>query len=156
MDTDPPALLAIDLGLRTGLASFAGDGRLRWYRSQNFGTVGRLKRGVLEIVRGHRLVVAEGDRNLGRIWERAAFRVGASFRLTSAEEWRPTLLLPRERRTGRLAKTHADPLARRIIAWSGLTRPTALRHDAAEAIAMGMWAALESALVDELPDELLA
>jgi hypothetical protein len=34
----------VDLGLRSGLALFGSDGRLRWYRSQNFGSQSRLKR----------------------------------------------------------------------------------------------------------------
>ena len=38
-----PALLAVDLGLRTGFAAYARDGRLVWARSQNLGTRGRLK-----------------------------------------------------------------------------------------------------------------
>ncbi|MEN9933480.1 MAG: hypothetical protein RLZZ387_59, partial [Chloroflexota bacterium] len=29
-------LLAVDVGLRAGLALFDQDGRLRWYRSHNF------------------------------------------------------------------------------------------------------------------------
>ena len=37
-------LLAVDVGLRTGLALFGADGRLQWYRSQHFARVGGLKR----------------------------------------------------------------------------------------------------------------
>jgi hypothetical protein len=33
-----PVLLAIDIGVKTGLALYGHDGRLLWYRSQNFGT----------------------------------------------------------------------------------------------------------------------
>ncbi len=37
-------LLAVDLGVKTGLALYGQDGRLLWYRSQNFGTAERLRR----------------------------------------------------------------------------------------------------------------
>ena len=37
-------LLAVDLGLKTGLAVFGEDGKLVRYRSQNYGTVARLKK----------------------------------------------------------------------------------------------------------------
>ncbi len=36
-------LLAVDLGVRTGLALYGGDGRLLRYRSQNFGSAARLR-----------------------------------------------------------------------------------------------------------------
>ena len=146
-----PALLAVDLGLRTGIASFGENGRLSGYRSQNYGNATRLKRAVLAVIGGHRIVVAEGARQLGRIWERSAVRLGARFELVAAEDWRPALLSERQRRTGEIAKLEADGLARRIIEWSDLPRPTALRHDAAEAIAMGLWAAVRYELLSELP-----
>jgi hypothetical protein len=41
-----PGLLAVDLGPRSGLALFGSEGRLRWYRSRNFGTQSRLKPAV--------------------------------------------------------------------------------------------------------------
>ena len=62
------SLLAVDLGLKTGLALFAGDGRLLWYRSHNYGTTERLKRGVpdiLDSISELTHVVIEGGGNLG-------------------------------------------------------------------------------------------
>ena len=41
-----PSLLAVDLGLKAGLALYSDNGRLCWYRSHNFGTTERLRRGV--------------------------------------------------------------------------------------------------------------
>lgn len=38
------ALLAVDVGVRTGLALYGDAGRLRWYRSHNLGSIARLKR----------------------------------------------------------------------------------------------------------------
>ena len=48
-------LLAVDLGLRTGLALYGPTGRLRWYRSQHFASRASLRRGV------HGLLDAEPD-----------------------------------------------------------------------------------------------
>jgi hypothetical protein len=44
------ALLAVDLGLKTGLALYTGDGRLRSYRSHNFGSVPRMRKEVYRIL----------------------------------------------------------------------------------------------------------
>lgn len=148
------SLLAVDLGLRSGLALYGDDGRLRWYRSTNFGSTARLRRGipgVLSAIPDLELLVAEGDRRLFEIWEREAARREASARLTRAEAWRPRLLLAREQRSGSAAKRNADPLARAVIEWSGLPRPTSLRHDAAEAILIGLWGVLEAGWLPEVP-----
>ena len=149
-----PTLLAVDLGLRTGLAIFGADGRLQRYRSTNFGSVSRLRRGipgVLDGVPDLRCLVAEGDRKLFEIWQKEAERRGAVASRVAAEEWRSTLLLGREQRNGADAKRHADTLARRVIEWSGAPRPTSLRHDAAEAILIGAWGALQLGWLRELP-----
>lgn len=152
-----PNLLAIDLGLRTGLALFGEDGRLRWYRSTNFGSRTRLKRGihaVLAEVYDLAWVVGEGDRKLFEHWSREALRRGAEARLVSPETWRARLLYARERRHARDAKEAADALARQVIEWSDAPRPTSLRHDAAEAILIGLWGVLEAGWLDALPGEL--
>ena len=154
---DRPALLAVDLGLRTGLATFGGDGRLQTYASRNFGSRERLRRGAestLHATGQVRWLVVEGDTALGAIWERAAARRGATAIRVPAERWRAALLHPSEQRSGAEAKRHADRLARLVISWSQLSRPTALRHDAAEAILAGLWGCLEVGLLDELPPTL--
>lgn len=150
-------LLAIDLGLRAGLALYGDDGRLRWYRSHNFGTATRLRRGVPSIL--HDIpdltwLVLEGGGSLATIWQREAARRALTLRQVQAETWRQRLLLPREQRSGQQAKHTADGLARRVIAWSGAPRPTALRHDAAEAILVGLWGVLEAGWLAEIPLEL--
>jgi hypothetical protein len=42
--TSMPALLAVDAGVRTGLALLDRDGRLVWCRSHNLGNTARLKK----------------------------------------------------------------------------------------------------------------
>ena len=39
-----------------------------------------------------------------------------------------------------------------MIEWSGAPRPTSLRHDAAEAILIGLWAALEAGWLADVPE----
>ncbi|HEX5871554.1 MAG TPA: hypothetical protein VFY65_14105 [Longimicrobium sp.] len=151
------SLLAVDLGLRTGLALYGADGRLRWYRSQNFGTATRLRRGVHGVLRDLpevRWLVLEGGGNLAEIWTREAERIGISVHRIAAETWRERLLYAREQRTGASAKHHAGDLARQVIDWSAAPRPTSLRHDAAEAILAGLWGVLHVGLLDQLPPEL--
>ncbi|HEX6751131.1 MAG TPA: hypothetical protein VF092_27825 [Longimicrobium sp.] len=150
-------LLAVDLGVRTGLALYGGDGRLLRYRSQNFGSAARLRRAVPALLDGERdlaWLVIEGGGPLADAWEREAARRRLGVRRIGAEEWRRALLYPREQRTGAQAKTTADGLARRIIEWSGAPRPTSLRHDAAEAILVGFWGVLDVGWLPDIPPEL--
>jgi len=150
-------LLAVDLGVRTGLAVYGGDGRLLRYRSQNFGSAARLRRALpalLESERDLAYVVIEGGGPLGDAWTREAERRRLAVLQIAAEDWRRVLLYPREQRSGVQAKTTADGLARRIIEWSGAPRPTSLRHDAAEAILAGFWAVLEVGWLAEIPQSL--
>ncbi|MFO7169575.1 MAG: hypothetical protein DIU80_016235 [Chloroflexota bacterium] len=150
-------LLAVDVGLRAGLALFGEEGRLRWYRSHNFGSAARLRRGahsILNELPDLAWLALEGGGPLAEIWVAEAQRRDAGVLMTGAEAWRERLLLPRHQRSGPQAKQSADALARRVIVWSGAPRPTSLRHDAAEAIALGLWAALEVGWLPEMPAEI--
>jgi hypothetical protein len=153
-DSETGVLLAVDLGVRTGLALYGRDGRLRWYRSKNFGNAIRLKRGVRAILAELpelAWLVVEGGGRLAEIWEVEAIWRQIPLRQISAEVWRQKLLYPREQR---IAKQSAGELARQIIAWSGAPRPTSLQHDAAEAILIGLWGVLEIGWLAHLPAEL--
>lgn len=148
-------LLAIDLGLRAGLALYGGDGRLVSYRSHNFGSLARLRRGAHTIL-GEQpelaWLVLEGGGNIAEVWQREAERRRLRTLQIGAETWRGRLLYQREQRSGLQAKHSADELARRVIAWSGAPRPTSLRHDAAEAIMVGLWGVLEVGWLEQPPD----
>ena len=149
------SLLAVDLGLKLGLACYGADGRLRWYRSQHFANKAALKRGIFGILRdapGLEVLVLEGDRALGELFAKLARKRGAEIVRTDAHGWRRELMPPRDRRSGAQAKEAADELARRVIAWSGAARPTSLRHDAAEAILIGLWGARRAGWLEEWPD----
>jgi hypothetical protein len=152
------ALLAVDLGVRTGLAAYGDDGRLRWYRSQNFGSAARLRRavpGLLDTEPDTTRLVVEGGGTLLEPWAAEGAARGLVVQQVSAEAWRALLLLPREQRNGEGAKRSAGVLARRVIAWSGAHSPTSLTHDAAEAILVGLWGVLSAGWLDSLPREVM-
>jgi hypothetical protein len=100
-----------------------------------------------------RWLVLEGGGPLADIWDHQAEPRGIDVLRIGAERWRERLLYDRERRSGAEAKQHASELARRIIDWSGAARPTSLRHDAAEAVVIGFWGALETGLVKAIPPQ---
>jgi hypothetical protein len=151
------SLLAVDLGIKTGLALFGKDGRLRWYRSKNYGSTARLKRDInnlLNSIQDILLLVLEGGGTLATVWEREAKRRNIPVRLINAEQWRKKLLYPRQQLSGPQAKHYAGKCAREIIAWSGLSRPASLRHDAAEAILIGLYAVMDIGWLKDAPPEL--
>jgi hypothetical protein len=127
---------------------------LRRYRSQHFGSKDALRRAAPRTVADAgevRHLVVEGDLALARIWGRAGERAGARLQLVAAERWRTALLHPSQRRDAAGAKRSADRLARTVIDWSGAPRPTSLRHDAAEAICIGLWGVWRVGWLPELP-----
>jgi hypothetical protein len=150
-------LLAVDAGLRAGIAHYDARGRLERYRSTNFGSPKRLRSGVYGVMReieGLDRVVVEGGGTVADPWLREGERRGIQVIQVHAGAWRERLLLPRNRRTGAAAKEEAGLLARRVIEWAGAPRPTSLRHDAAEAILLGLWGVLEAGWLEALPPEL--
>ena len=95
------SLLAVDLGIRTGLALYDRDRGLLWYRSQNFGTSARLRRaahGILNEIEGLEHIVIEGGGGLADIWQREARKRGLNVMLIGAEAWRREFLLPSQQR----------------------------------------------------------
>ena len=50
-----------------------------------------------------------------------------------------------------VAKRNAGELARRVIRGSGAAGPTSLRHDAAEAVLVGLWGVLQVGWLERLP-----
>lgn len=99
-------------------------------------------------------VVIEGGGPIAEVWKREGERREIPVVEIAAEDWRARLLKPSERRGTDRAKGAADVLARKVIVWSGADRPTSLRHDAAEAILIGLWGVLEAGWLGELPREL--
>lgn len=144
-------LLAVDLGLRTGTARFGADGRLVAYGSHHYGTTDALRRDLPRLLAGATHLALEGGGALALVWTKEAERRALPTLLCHAHEWRADLLLPRERAAGGF-KERAVRLAAGVIAADGAPRPRGpLRHDAAEAILMGAWAAHRVGLRSALP-----
>ncbi len=138
----PKVLLAVDLGLRAGLAWFAEDGRLLRARSTHFANKTILRRALPSIwneVPGVAHVVLEGGGPVGDIWRKSAERLGLPVTQICAEDWRKEVLLPSQQGDGPLAKTIACRMARSIARDAGLAPATELVNDAAEAIVFGQW-----------------
>lgn len=153
--TPEPVLLAVDLGLTTGLALYGRDGRLRWYRSRHFANNTTLRRAARSLLGepGLSTLYIEGGGAIANVWTAEASRKGIPVTQVAAETWRATMLHDRDQRSGRQAKDRAAVLARRVIEWSGGPRPTALRHDTAEAILIGLWAVCDCGWLADVPSE---
>jgi hypothetical protein len=128
---------------------------LRWYRSRHFGSLASLRRAVPSVLDGVSHLVVEGGGALAAPWADAAANRAISVRWVTAETWRAAFLYPREQRGADRAKRTADGMARRVIEWSNAPRPTSLRHDAAEAILIGLWAVLDLGWLAALPPGLV-
>jgi len=135
------SLLAIDLGIKTGLALYGPEGRICWYGSKNYATAAKLRRGantLLNSVPDLSLLIVEGGRLLAAIWEREANRRKLPVKQIAAEQWRHKLLYPREQHSGLQAKHYADDLARRIIRWSGIASRAGLKPTRASKLRKGI------------------
>ena len=139
------SLLAVDAGLRTGLALLDRQGRLQWCRSHNLGTTVRLKKAAARVLFELPLLeylVVEGGGQIAGIWEHAASRRGLPCLIVQAHDWRADFLLPREMASGDKAKAAACALLARVVRGEGWSSPTTPGHDAAEAALIGLWAAV--------------
>jgi len=144
-----PSLLAVDAGLRCGLALFdLNSGTLRWFRSHNFGSAPRLRRASTALLNEIPDVVAcviEGGGMIADPWIKALSFRRIDYQQISAEQWRPGMLLSRQRRNGADAKKAALSSARSSIANAADKRAKSLTDDTAEAILIGEWALINFA-----------
>ncbi len=148
-------LLAVDIGVRTGLARLDAAGVVQWCRSHNLGTVARLKRAVHRIVfqeEGLAWLVVEGGGRLAEIWLQAGQARGLRVLQCQAQDWREVMLLPRHSRSGRQAKATARRLAEEALAQMGRPSRTPLDNDAAEAVLLGLWAVRHLHLLSQEED----
>ncbi|HNO77063.1 MAG TPA: hypothetical protein PKN33_03300 [Phycisphaerae bacterium] len=151
-------LLAIDLGLRTGMALFDDAAHLLWYRSHHYANNAALRRSAhrtLREIENLAVLYIEGGGALCDIWVREANKLEVHVRNIGAETWRSDLLYSRDQRSGKQAKRKAEDMARRVIEWSDAPRPTSLRHDTSEAILVGLWGLLDTGWLKAIPRELI-
>lgn len=135
-------LLAVDLGMKAGLAWFTTDGMLLRARSTRFPSRTVLRRALRTLwdeVPGVTTVVIEGGGELADIWADSARAHGLTVASVTAETWRAEMLLTRQRRSGRQAKATAEYLAMQLARQSGHSPRTAFNDDTAEAVLCGAW-----------------
>ena len=135
-------LLAVDLGMKAGLAWFDESGRLLRARSTHFADRATLKRalpGIWREVPGITQLVIEGGGSLAEIWLKSAARRGIAVTQICAEQWRADVLIPSQRRNGQTAKAAACAKAAEIARQDGCPPCQEYLDDAAEAIVFGKW-----------------
>jgi len=150
MDT----LLAIDAGVKIGLALYSRPANLIWYRSHNMGSVNSLRKAAAHLIHakeGLSVIVIEGGGPVAEAWKKEALRCGLQVIMTDAGEWRKEMLYQREYRNSDLAKQTAIALSRQIIEKSEAPSMNFPKHDAAEAILIGLWGCKKAGWIDELP-----
>ncbi len=139
-------LLAVDVGLHTGLALYNRDCRLLWYRSHHLADQQKLKRLIAKLLRSTPLpthIYLEGGGPLAELWQREAFKLERVFVKLNADQWRKKLFYDRQHPSGRVAKQRALKVASAVIDHLSHKKPTALRHDTAEAILVGLYGLLD-------------
>jgi hypothetical protein len=138
------ALLAVDVGVRTGLALYDREGRLVRHLSRNLGSAARLRKAIPSLLSEMgevTVLVLEGGGPLADAWAKEGERRGLHVLRVVAEEWREALFVPGQRKSGTKAKAGARDLAKKVLRTSPATSTKSLRTDAAEAILVGLWAA---------------
>ena len=147
-------LLAVDVGLHTGLALFDETPRLLWYRSHHLSTPQKLKKLAAKLLRSDPRpthIYLEGGGPLAELWLHEADKLVISVKQVSAELWRERLFYARQRASGAQAKKEAATLARRVAVDLGGKKPTQLRHDTAEAILVGLYGLLDLGWLEKWP-----
>ncbi len=133
------------MGIRSGFALYSSKKGLMWYRSHNFGSRSRLRKGIYTILQSisHlRWVVIEGSRDIGKLWKKKVEAMGLKLIWVSSDEWR-NMLLPHPHLTGYALKEEAISTALRVIHFFQLSPPKRLNHNAAEAILIGLWGVID-------------
>ena len=140
-------LLAIDLGVKTGLACWDVEQRkLLWCRSHNYGSkkqVAKAAPGVLLSAGDAGILVLEGGGDIALIWKQAGNRWGWDTRILHAEEWRKNLFYESEWQYTSDLKNLAINYAHKAALWGGMKVAGRLNHNAAEALLAGLWVLLE-------------
>ena len=147
-------LLAVDIGLHTGLAMFSSEAELLWYRSHHLPTPAKLKKMVATLLRQlprPDYIYLEGGGLLVDIWEKEAEKLSMTTRQLHAEQWRDNYFTVGSTPTAVRAKKEADIAARQVINILGGKKPTSLRHDTAEAVLIGLFGLLELGWIIDWP-----
>ncbi|GAX11061.1 hypothetical protein FisN_24Lh002 [Fistulifera solaris] len=148
-------LLAVDLGLRTGLSLFNDEGKLLRFDNFQFESPEQLLRAARSVLssweedvketdeRGRRwkiskIAIEGGDPPLRDAWHEAA-EGGRSILHVRPEEWRADLLLTKEKMDGEKAKSASRLIARQIVSdYGDFDFEGKFQTDMAESILLGL------------------
>jgi hypothetical protein len=158
----PQLLLAVDLGLRTGLCLFDSTGKLRRYADRQFDSNADLEQGASqilsswerdEILQITHVAIEGSDPDLLSTWSRA---IGNRLVLNvRPDQWRQDLLAPEDRECGEKSKGASRILARTVIDRFGAENldRAPFSTDCAESILVGLHVAQRLGWIDrELPE----
>jgi hypothetical protein len=150
-------LLAVDLGIKTGLAMYGSDRKLYWFRSRNFGSAARLRRAIPWLLNQQEdlaYVIIEGGGPLLKIWNAELEKRNLDVIRIMADHWRNELLYVREQKNRTDAKAHAIYYAARVIEKMADHKPTSLDNNAAEAVLIGLYGMQKLSWIDNAGDYL--
>lgn len=134
-------ILAVDLGVKTGMAVFTPEGRLRWYGSRNYGSKNSLRNDIPRLLQQYgplRRLVLEGGGALYEVWNKEAQRGQIPVTAFHADYWRELLFGSDYLMHTDKAKDKAVEMAERVINQLGVHRFSNPVHHAAEAILAGL------------------
>ncbi|MBK6967010.1 MAG: hypothetical protein IPH20_24675 [Bacteroidales bacterium] len=147
-------LLAVDAGIKTGLALYGIATGLVWYRSHNMSSISSLRKAaghLVNSIEGLSVIVVEGGGPVAEAWKKEGQRAGIQIIATDAGEWRKEMLYPREYRNSATAKQSAILLVGQIIEKSVAPSKNSPTHDAAEAILIGLWGCRKVGWINKIP-----
>jgi len=154
---DNELLMAVDLGLKSGVALYNKNGELLRYEQLLF-KKDSLDEEIKKIIQGWeseiqsstitaqnadkpcvtKIAVEGGDVEILRAWDSAAMDV--SVTRISPEEWRFHLLSPKERLSGATSKAAARLIARQVVDdFSSMKHEGKFKTDVAEAVVLGFY-----------------
>lgn len=144
-------LLAVDLGVKTGMAIFTSEGKLLWYGSRNYGSKNSLRSDIPRLLQQYgplRRLVLEGGGALYEVWQREAQREQIPVTAFHADYWREMFFGSGYLMHTDKAKVKAVEMAERVINQLGVYKFSTPVHHAAEAILAGLCFLYEEGLVN--------
>ncbi|MFW5974945.1 MAG: hypothetical protein ACOCQ6_01935 [Bacteroidota bacterium] len=139
--------MAIDLGVKTGLAVYNSNGDLIQYHSRNYGNARRLKKAIHHILKepeNLKFLYIEGGGKLDKYWVKQAAKLGVTTKQIHAETWR-NKLFPKSQADyhSKPVKNYAEKQAKEILKAHAFPIPENLNKDVSEAILIGLYGCIE-------------
>lgn len=139
--------MAVDLGVKTGLAVYTSDGELINYKSRNYGNAKRLKKAIYQILKEQenlKFLYLEGGGKLDKFWVKQAEKLGITTKQIHAETWRKKLF-PKGQADyhSKPVKILAEKQAKEILKAHAFPIPENLNKDVSEAILIGLYGCID-------------